>query len=78
VSGDIDRFEVKSNFTVKKCSSTGGPVTVDINSSMTSHTLRGLNEDSSYTITVKAINTVGSTMATVTAETLASGQLLCA
>jgi predicted phage tail protein len=42
-------------------------------SSVRSHTLRGLNEDSRYTITVRAINTVGSTMATTSADTLTSG-----
>jgi hypothetical protein len=40
---------------------------------MRGHILRGLNEDSRYTITVMAINIVGSTMATVTAVTLTSG-----
>jgi hypothetical protein len=38
-------------------------------SSVRSHTLRGLNEDSRYTITVRAINTVGSTIATITTDT---------
>jgi predicted phage tail protein len=42
-------------------------------SSVRSHTLTGLNEDSRYTITVRAINTMGSAIATVTADTLTSG-----
>ena len=42
-------------------------------SSSRSLSLTNLNEDSSYTITVRAINTVGSTMATITAETSIAG-----
>ena len=75
VSGSIDRFEVTYNYTVNRCSAPQGAPRTDTISdgSMRSHTLRGLNEDSSYTITVRTINTAGSTMATVTAGTLTSG-----
>ena len=75
-SGVIDRYEVTYSYTVNGCSAIGGPVTVTISDgSMRSHTLRNLNEDSRYTITVRAINTAGSAMATVTADTLTSGNV---
>ena len=41
-----------------------------------SHTLTGLEEDSSYTITVRANNTVGMTMATITADTSNAGEVV--
>ena len=70
VSGDIAQFEVTYNYTINGCLETGGPLTDTISDgSMRSHTLRGLNEDSKYTITIRAINTAGSiTMATITAD----------
>ena len=75
-SGDIDRFEVTYNYTVNRCSAPQGATQTDMISddTMRSHTLRGLNEDSSYTITVRAINSEGATMATRTASTLTSGE----
>ena len=74
VTGFIDQFEVAYSYTVNRCSATGGPFTVTIpDGSMRSHTLRDLNEDSRYTITVRAINTAGSTMAKVAADTMSSG-----
>jgi ferredoxin-NADP reductase len=42
---------------------------------MRSYTLNSLNEDSRYTITVKAFNSVGSTMAKVFGDTMTSGRL---
>ena len=76
VSGSIDRFEVTYTYSVNRCSTRGPSLTDTISDgSMRSHTLRDLNEDSRYTITVRAINTAGSTMATVTANTLTSGRL---
>ena len=76
VSGSIDRFEVSYSYIVNRCSTQGTSRTDPISvGSMMSYTLRGLNEDSKYTITVGAINTAGSTMATVTANTLTSGRL---
>ena len=76
VSGSIDRFEVTYSYTVNRCSAPqGAPCTDTISDgSMRSHTLRDLNEDSSYTITVRAINSAGSTMATIMADTLSSGR----
>ena len=77
-SGCIHQFEVLYNYTVKRCSAPqGAPRNETISDgSMRSYTLTGLNEDSSYTITVKAINITGSTVATVTADnsTLSSGE----
>ena len=74
-SGFIDRFEVAYNYTVNRCSAPQGAPRTDTISddSMRSYTLRGLNEDSSYTITLRAINTAGSTMAMITADTSTSG-----
>ena len=75
VTGSIDQFEVKYNYTVNRCLETGGPLSVTISDdSMRSYTLRDLNEDSSYTITVKANNAAGSTMGTTMADTQTSGK----
>ena len=81
VSADIhiDRFEVTYNYTVNRCSAPPGAQRTDTITagSTRSHTLTGLNEDSNYSITVRAINNEGSTMATVSANTLASGTCTC-
>ena len=79
VSGYMDQFNVTYNYTVKECleTSAGGPFDVIIsNGSVRSHTLRDLNEDSNYTITVRAINTAGSTTATISVNTLTSGKTI--
>ena len=76
VSGSIDRFEVTYSYVVNRCSTGGASRTDTISDvSVRSYTLRGLNEDSNYTITVRAINAAESTMSTVTASTLTSGRL---
>ena len=74
--GDIDQFKVTYSYSVNRCSAPqGAPHTDTISDgSMRSHTLRDLNEDSSYTITVRAINTAGSTLETIAADTLTSGE----
>ena len=77
VSGSIDRFEITYNYTVKRCSAPQGAPRTDTISdgSMMSYTLNGLNEDSRYTITVKAINIAGTTMVTTSrAQTGISGK----
>ena len=76
VSGSVNRFEVAYSYTVMRCSAPQGAVRTDniSDGSVRSHTLRSLNEDSTYTITVRAINNVDSTSATVMAETLTSGK----
>jgi hypothetical protein len=70
-SGVIDRFEITYNYTVIGCVGTGGPITVSVPGG--SHTLMDLNGNSRYTITVRAINTAGSTMATTSVDFLTSG-----
>jgi hypothetical protein len=53
----------------------GGPVTVNItDGSVRAYTLDNLNEDSRYTIIIRAINTEGFTMATVIANTSTTGE----
>jgi hypothetical protein len=75
VSGFIDQFEVAYRYTINRCLDAGGPVTVSVNDgSVRAYTLDNLNEDSRYTITVRAINTEGSRMALVTANTLTAGK----
>jgi hypothetical protein len=74
VSGFIDRFEVTHRYTINRCLDAGGPVTVNINDGlMRAYTLDNLNEDSRYNITVRAINTEGSRMASVIANTSTAG-----
>jgi hypothetical protein len=79
-SGFPDRYEVVYRYIVKRCLATGGPLTANISDlSMMSytHNLSNLNEDSSYTISVTAINTAGSSMVeTVTGNTSTAGELL--
>ena len=67
----ITGFEVTYNYTVRRCSpAISGSGTDSISDGRRrSHTLSGLNEDSDYTITVRAINDVGSSMATTTRGT---------
>ena len=71
----IDRFEVAYSYTVGRCSAPPGASRTDSISdgTMRSHTLSNLDEDSEYTITVRAINDVGSSMATTRATTDTSG-----
>jgi hypothetical protein len=68
-------IEITYSYTVNRCSAPPGvPLSDTISAGFaTSHTLGNLNEDSSYTITVTAINSAGSTMAMITADTLTSG-----
>ena len=76
VSGSIDRFEVMYTYIVNRCSTRGASRTDTISDiSVRSYTLRDLNEDSNYTITVRAINAAESTMSTVTSNTLTSGMV---
>ena len=76
VSGSIDKFEVMYSYIVNRCSTQGASQTDTISDgSMRSYTLRDLNEDSFYTITVRAIYTAESTTATITANTSTSGRL---
>ena len=75
MSGYIDQIEFELSYTIKMCLKTGGPLNITISDgSMRSHTLGDLNEDSNYTIIVRAVNTEGSTVAMTKAATLMSGQ----
>jgi hypothetical protein len=75
VDGDVDRFDIAFSSTFNRCSVAQGatPISEASDGSVMSHTLYNLNEDSRYTITVTAINSAGSTMAMITADTLTSG-----
>jgi hypothetical protein len=74
-SADSEQFEVTYNYTLNRCSATGGPVTANItDGSLRSYTLTNLNEDSRYTITVRAIYSGGSTVAMVMGDTMTSGK----
>ena len=76
VSGIPNRFEVTYSYTVKRCSAPQGTPCIETISdgSVRLHTLRNLSEDSSYTITVRAIGTVGLAVATRRADTSTSGK----
>ena len=78
VSGSIDQFEFTYNCTINRCLEMGEALTVTINAINMGtyiHTLDGLNEDSNYTMTVRAINIAGSTNVTITGETGTSSEL---
>jgi hypothetical protein len=76
VSGFIDQFEVTYRYIINRCLDVGGPVMVYINDgSVRVYTMDNLNEESRYTITVRAINTEGSRIASVTANTLTAGKV---
>ena len=76
-TGFIDLFEITYNYTIKRCLEIGEHLRVNIsNGSVRSCTLGGLSEDSSYTITVRAINTVGSTNDSIVQDTPISGEAL--
>jgi hypothetical protein len=75
VSGFIDQFEVTYEYSTYRCIDIGGPVTVNISDgSVRAYTLDNLNEDSRYTITVRAINTEGPTMASAITNTSTAGK----
>ena len=71
----IDRYEVSYMYTIRRCSASSGQGMncTFISGSARSYTLMSLNEDSTYTITVTAINDVGSRSSTITADTSTSG-----
>ena len=71
---NIDRYEVTYSYTARRCSAPAGPaMTNNITSMSRSHTLVSLNEDSTYTITVRNINGAASNMATIIANTSTAG-----
>ena len=71
---NFDRYEVTYSYTIRRCSAPAGPTsTNNVTSTSRSNTLMNLNEDSTYTITVKNINGEASNMATITANTATAG-----
>lgn len=77
VSESVDQFEVTYNYTIKRCFETGPSAVVTISDgSLRSYTLRNLSEDSTYTITIRAIRSGLSGVATTTADTQISGEHL--
>ncbi len=68
----IDRYEVSYMYTVKRCLASPGQG-ITLSGSARSYNLMNLNEDSTYTITVTAINDEGSRSSTITANTSTSG-----
>ncbi len=69
----IDRYEVSYMYTIKKCSASPGQGMNTLSGSARSYNLMSLNEDSTYNITVTAINDEGSRSSTITADTSTSG-----
>ncbi len=56
----IDRYEVSYMYTIRRCSASPGEGMNTISGSARSYNLMSLNEDSTYTINVTAINDEGS------------------
>ncbi len=67
----IDRYKVSYMYTIRRCSASPGEAISD--GSARSYNLMSLNEDSTYTITVTAINDEGSRSSTIAADTSTSG-----
>ena len=71
---NIDRYEVTYSYIVRRCTAPAGPAMTDtVTSTARSHTLMNLNEDSTYTITVRNINGATSNMSAITAYTATTG-----
>ena len=71
---NIYRYEATYSYIVRRCSALVGPaMTNTVTSTARSHILMNLNEDSTYTITVRNINGAVSNMATITANTATAG-----
>ncbi len=69
----IDRYEVSYMYTIRRCSASPGQGMNTLSGSARSYNLMSLNEDSTYTITVTAINDEGSGSNTITPNTSTSG-----
>ena len=71
---NIGRYEITYSYTTRRCSAPVGPaMTNTVTNTSRSHTLMNLNEDSTYTITVRSINGQLSNMASITANTATAG-----
>ena len=75
-AGDIfiERFVVLYMYTVNTCTATGSGMVTITDGDMRAYTLSDLNEDSQYTITVRAINSEGNTSNITTATTSTSSE----
>ncbi len=70
----IGQYEVSYMYTIRRCSASPGQgINTLSDGSARSYNLMSLNEDSTYTITVTAINNEGSRSSTITADTSTSG-----
>ncbi len=70
----IDRYEVSYMYTIRRClASPGQGMNTLLSGSARSYNLMSLNEDSTYNITVTAINDEGSRSSTITINTSTSG-----
>ncbi len=70
----IDRYKISYMYTIRKClASPEQGMNTLLSGSARSYNLMSLNEDSTYTITVIAINDEGSRSSTITANTSTSG-----
>ncbi len=69
----IDRYEVSYMYTIRRCSASPGQGMNTLSGSARLYNLMSLNEDSTYTITVTAINDEGSRSSRITANTSISG-----
>ncbi len=69
----IDRYEVSYMYTIRRCSASPGQGLNTLSGGARSYNLMNLNEDSTYTITVTAINDEGLRSSTITAITSTSG-----
>ncbi len=69
----IDRYEVSYMYTIRRCSASPGQGMNTLSGSARSYNLMSLNEDSTYTINVTAINDEGSRSSTITADTSTLG-----
>ncbi len=69
----IDTYEISYMYTIRGCSASPGQGMNTLSGSARSYNLMSLNEDSTYTITMTAINDEGSRSSTITADTSTSG-----
>ncbi len=69
----IDRYKVSYMYSIRRCSASPGQGMNTLSGGARSYNLMNLNEDSTYIITVTAINDEGSRSSTITANTSTSG-----
>ncbi len=69
----IDRYEVSYMYTIRRCLASQGQGMNTLSSSVRSYNPMSLNEDSTYSINVTAINDKGSRSSMITDNTSTSG-----